>query len=133
MSLLDENELKKIIDDYKDYLLQAEKKKESLFLMKTKKDFLQMIRDKVAEFDDTNKTLQIMQRYNDKGLNNNLSKSIAVKKILENNELEYCDDDNDLGKESEIQEKIFRTYMNAERRKMETFINNEKEVKKVKQ
>ena len=101
--------------------------------MKTKKDFLQMIRDKVAEFDDTNKTLQIMQRYNDKGLNNNLSKSIAVKKILENNELEYCDDDNDLGKESEIQEKIFRTYMNAERRKMETFINNEKEVKKVKQ
>ena len=101
--------------------------------MKTKKDFLQMIRDKVAEFDDTNKTLQIMQRYNDKGLNNSLSKSIVIKKNLENNELEYCDDDNDLGKESEIQEKIFRTYMNAERRKMETFINNEKEVKKVKQ
>jgi hypothetical protein len=48
ISLLDENEVKKIIDDYKDYLLQAEKKIESLLLMKTKKDFLQMIRDKVT-------------------------------------------------------------------------------------
>jgi hypothetical protein len=74
-----------------------------------------------------------MQRYNDKGLNSSLSKSLSIKKNLENNELEYCDDDNDLGKESEMQEKIFRTYMNAERRKMEKFINNEKEVKKVKQ
>ncbi len=133
ITLFDENEEKKLINDYKEFLLQAEKTIESLFLMKTKKDFLQMITDKVNEFDDINKTMQIMEKHNVKGSKGKLNKSASIKKIYENNELEYCDDDNDLGKEGEIQEKIFRKYMNAEKRKMEMFINNEREGKKVKQ
>ena len=59
-----------------------------------------------------------------------MSKSLVIPK--ENSELEYCADDNENSKENEIQERIFRTYMNAERRKMTKFINNEKEGKIIK-
>ena len=131
VSLLDESEEKKLINAYKEYLGQAEKTIDALFLMKTKNDFLQMIRDKANEFEDANKTMKIIKRYQDKKKNkNNTSKSVVMRRDSQNNELEYCADDNENSKENEIQEKIFRTYMNAERKKMEKFINNEKEGKK---
>ena len=127
ISLLDLNEEKKLIQSYKEYLSQAEKTIDALFLMKSKNDFLQMIRDKAYEFEDANKTMRIIKRYQDKNKKSkiNTSKSMVISK--ENSELEYCADDIENSKENEIQEKIFRTYMNAERRKMEKFINNEKE------
>ena len=132
-SLLDPSEEKKLIDSYKEYLSQAEKTIDALFLMKTKNDFLQMIRDKAYEFEDANKTIKIIKRFQDKNKKNKnyMSKSVVMKDN-QNNELEYCADDNENNKENEIQEKIFRTYMNAERRKMEKFINNEREGKGIK-
>ena len=127
MSLLDINEEKKLIQSYKDYLTQAENTIDTLLLMKTKNDFLQMIRDKASKFEDANKTMRIIKRFQDKNKKNKISVSRSVAMPKENSELEYCADDNDNSKENEIQEKIFRTYMNAERKKMERFINNEKE------
>ena len=59
VSLLEQEEEAKLIKSYKEYLAQAEKTIDALFLMKTKNDFLQMIRDKASEFDEANKTLKI--------------------------------------------------------------------------
>ena len=100
-----------------------------IFLMKTKNDFLQMVRDKASEFDEANKTLKIIKKVQDstKSRGGNVSRGLS-KKSEQNSELEYAADDEST-KEKELQDKIFRTYMNAERRKMEKFINNEKDVK----
>ena len=131
MSLLEQDEEAKLIKSYKEYLAQAEKTIDALFLMKTKNDFLQMVRDKASEFDEANKTLKIIKKVQDinKKGRGSISKSVKEDKY---SELEYCADDNENSKENEIQEKIFRTYMNAERRKLEKFINNEKEGKPMK-
>ena len=131
MSLLEQDEEAKLIKSYKEYLAQAEKTIDALFLMKTKNDFLQMVRDKASEFDEANKTLKIIKKVQDinKKGRGSISKSVKEDKY---SELEYCADDNESTKEKELQEKIFRTYMNAERKKMERFINNEKEGKPIK-
>ena len=131
MSLLEQDEEAKLIKSYKEYLAQAEKTIDALFLMKTKNDFLQMVRDKASEFDEANKTLKIIKKVQDinKKGRGSISKSVKEDKY---SELEYCADDNESTKEKELQKKIFRTYMNAERKKMERFINNEKEGKPMK-
>ena len=131
MSLLEQDEEAKLIKSYKEYLAQAEKTIDALFLMKTKNDFLQMVRDKASEFDEANKTLKIIKKVQDinKKGRGSISKSVKEDKY---SELEYCADDNESTKEKELQEKIFRTYMNDERKKMERFINNEKEGKPMK-
>jgi hypothetical protein len=131
MSLLEQDEEAKLIKSYKEYLAQAEKTIDALFLMKTKNDFLQMVRDKASEFDEANKTLKIIKKVQDinKKGRGSISKSVKEDKY---SELEYCADDNESTKEKELQEKIFRTYMNAERKKMERFINNEREGKPIK-
>ena len=133
MSVLEQEEEARLIKSYKEYLAQAEKTIDALFLMKTKNDFLQMVRDKASEFDEANKTLKIIKKVQDvnKKGRGSLSKSMSVKSD-QNSELEYITDDNESSKEKELQEKIFRTYMNAERKKMERFINNEKEGKPIK-
>jgi len=133
MSVLEQEEETRLIKSYKEYLAQAEKTIDALFLMKTKNDFLQMVRDKASEFDEANKTLKIIKKVQDvnKKGRGSLSKSMSVKSD-QNSELEYIADDNESSKEKELQEKIFRTYMNAERKKMERFINNEKEGKPIK-
>ena len=133
MSILEQEEEARLIKSYKEYLAQAEKTIDALFLMKTKNDFLQMVRDKASEFDEANKTLKIIKKVQDvnKKGRGSLSKSMSVKSD-QNSELEYIADDNESSKEKELQEKIFRTYMNAERKKMERFINNEKEGKPIK-
>ena len=133
MSVLEQEEEARLIKSYKEYLAQAEKTIDALFLMKTKNDFLQMVRDKASEFDEANKTLKIIKKVQDvnKKGRGSLSKSMSVKSD-QNSELEYIADDNESSKEKELQEKIFRTYMNAERKKMERFINNEKEGKPIK-
>jgi hypothetical protein len=133
MSVLEQEEEARLIKSYKEYLAQAEKTIDALFLMKTKNDFLQMVRDKASEFDEANKTLKIIKKVQDvnKKGRGSLSKSMSVKSD-QNSELEYIADDNESSKEKELQEKIFRTYMNAERKKMERFINNEKEGKTIK-
>ena len=133
MSVLEQDEEAKLIKSYKEYLAQAEKTIDALFLMKTKNDFLQMVRDKASEFDEANKTLKIIKKVQDmnKKTRVSLSKSVSMRDD-QNSELEYCADDNESSKEKELQEKIFRTYMNAERKKMERFINNEKEGKPIK-
>jgi len=133
MSVLEQEEEARLIKSYKEYLAQAEKTIDALFLMKTKNDFLQMVRDKASEFDEANKTLKIIKKVQDvnKKGRSSLSKSMSVKSD-QNSELEYIADDNESSKEKELQEKIFRTYMNAERKKMERFINNEKEGKPIK-
>jgi len=127
ISLLEQDEEAKLIKSYKEYLAQAEKTIDALFLMKTKNDFLQMVRDKASEFDEANKTLKIIKKVQDtnKKGRGSLSKSVTMKGD-QNSELEYAADDAST-KEKELQDKIFRTYMNAERKKMERFINNEKE------
>ena len=129
VSLLDQEEEAKLIKSYKEYLSQAEKTIDALFLMKTKNDFLQMVRDKASEFDEANKTLKIIKKVQDstKSRGGSVSRGLS-KKSEQNSELEYAADDEST-KEKELQDKIFRTYMNAERRKMEKFINNEKDVK----
>ena len=99
---------------------------DSLFLMRTKNDFMDMIREKAKEFDEVNKTMKIIKKY--KNLKKCLNKSASVRDF-QYNELEYCADDND-SKENEIQDKIYRTYMNAERRKIEKFICKERVGKK---
>ena len=88
-----------------------------------------MVRDKASEFDEANKTLKIIKKVQDinKKSRSSLSKSVNMK-VDQNSELEYAADDAST-KEKELQDKIFRTYMNAERKKMERFINNEKEGK----
>ena len=133
MSVLEQEEEARLIKSYKEYLAQAEKTIDALFLMKTKNDFLQMVRDKASEFDEANKTLKIIKKVQDvnKKGRGSLSKSMSVKSD-QNSELEYIADDNESSKEKELQEKIFRTYMNAERKKMERFINKEKEGKPIK-
>ena len=133
MSVLEQDEEARLIKSYKEYLAQAEKTIDALFLMKTKNDFLQMVRDKASEFDEANKTLKIIKKVQDinKKGRGSLSKSMGIKED-QNSELEYIVDDNESSKEKELQEKIFRTYMNAERKKMERFINNEKEGKPMK-
>ena len=133
MSVLEQEEEARLIKSYKEYLAQAEKTIDALFLMKTKNDFLQMVRDKASEFDEANKTLKIIKKVQDvnKKGRGSLSKSMSVKSD-QNSELEYIADDNESSKEKELQEKIFRTYMNAERKKMERFINNEREGKPIK-
>ena len=130
MSVLDQDEEAKLIKSYKEYLNQAEKTIDALFLMKTKNDFLQMVRDKASEFDEANKTLKIIKKVQDgnKKSRASISKSVALKEE-KYSEYEYGVDENESAKERELQEKIFRTYMIAERRKMEIFINNEKEGK----
>ena len=130
MSVLDQDEEAKLIKSYKEYLNQAEKTIDALFLMKTKNDFLQMVRDKASEFDEANKTLKIIKKVQDgnKKSRASISKSVALKEE-KYSEYEYGVDENESAKERELQEKIFRTYMIAERRKMERFINNEKEGK----
>ena len=128
VSLLDQEEEAKLIKSYKEYLAQAEKTIDALFLMKTKNDFLQMVRDKASEFDEANKTLKIIKKVQDSTKSRgNVSRGLS-KKSEQNSELEYAADEEST-KEKELQDKIFRTYMNAERRKMEKFINNEKDVK----
>ena len=131
VSLLEQEEEAKLIKSYKEYLAQAEKTIDALFLMKTKNDFLQMIRDKASEFDEANKTLKIIKKVQDSTKNSRGSISKDSKKSDLNSELEYIQEEEN-SKEKEIQDKIFMTYINAERRKMEKFINNEKEVKLVK-
>ena len=131
VSLLEQEEEAKLIKSYKEYLAQAEKTIDALFLMKTKNDFLQMIRDKASEFDEANKTLKIIKKVQDSTKNSKGSISKDSKKSDLNSELEYIQEEEN-SKEKEIQDKIFMTYINAERRKMEKFINNEKEVKLVK-
>ena len=130
LSILEQEEEAKLIKSYKEYLNQAEKTIDALFLMKTKNDFLQMVRDKASEFDEANKTLKIIKKVQNvnKKSRASLSKSVALKEE-KFDEYEYGADDNESSKEKELQEKIFRTYMNAERRKMERFINNEREGK----
>ena len=132
VSLLEQEEEAKLIKSYKEYLAQAEKTIDALFLMKTKNDFLQMIRDKASEFDEANKTLKIIKKVQDSTKNNrgSVSKGLS-KKSDQNSELEYVQDE-ESSKEKEIQDKIFMTYINAERRKMEKFINNEREIKFIK-
>ena len=132
VSLLEQEEEAKLIKSYKEYLAQAEKTIDALFLMKTKNDFLQMIRDKASEFDEANKTLKIIKKVQDSTKNSrgSVSKGLS-KKSDQNSELEYVQDE-ESSKEKEIQDKIFMTYINAERRKMEKFINNEREVKFIK-
>ena len=132
VSLLEQEEEAKLIKSYKEYLAQAEKTIDALFLMKTKNDFLQMIRDKASEFDEANKTLKIIKKVQDSTKNSrgSVSKGLS-KKSDQNSELEYVQDE-ESSKEKEIQDKIFMTYINAERRKMEKFINNEKEIKFIK-
>ena len=127
VSLLEQDEEAKLIKSYKEYLAQAEKTIDALFLMKTKNDFLQMVRDKASEFDEANKTLKIIKKVQDinKKGRSSLSKSVNMK-VDQNSELEYAADDAST-KEKELQDKIFRTYMNDKRKKMERFINNEKE------
>ena len=117
-----------LINGYKEYLKEAEKTIDVLFLIKSKSDFLQMIREKASEYDEANKTMRIMKKIKQK-----LSKNMDSK-VRENiyNEYEYCSDELDNGLEKEIQEKIFNAYMNAEKRKMDKFINNEKEKKSIK-
>ena len=97
-----------------------------------KNDFLQMIRDKASEFDEANKTLKIIKKVQDSTKNSrgSVSKGLS-KKSDQNSELEYVQDE-ESSKEKEIQDKIFMTYINAERRKMEKFINNEREIKFIK-
>ena len=93
-----------------------------------------MIRDKASEYEDVNKTIRIIKRYQDKNRKSkmNISRSVIISKDNDdNNELEYYAEEFENTKDKEIQEKIFRTYMNAERRKMEKFINNEREGKQV--
>ena len=132
VSLLEQEEEAKLIKSYKEYLAQAEKTIDALFLMKTKNDFLQMIRDKASEFDEANKTLKIIKKVQDSTKNSrgSVSKGLS-KKSDQNSELEYVQDE-ESSKEREIQDKIFMTYINAERRKMEKFINNEREIKFIK-
>ena len=132
VSLLEQEEEAKLIKSYKEYLAQAEKTIDALFLMKTKNDFLQMIRDKASEFDEANKTLKIIKKVQDSTKNSrgSISKGLS-KKSDQNSELEYVQDE-ESSKEKEIQDKIFMTYINAERRKMEKFINNEREIKFIK-
>ena len=132
VSLLEQEEEAKLIKSYKEYLAQAEKTIDALFLMKTKNDFLQMIRDKASEFDEANKTLKIIKKVQDSTKNSrgSVSKGLS-KKSDQNSELEYVQDE-ESSKEKEIQDKIFMTYINAERRKMEKFINNEREIKLIK-
>ena len=128
VSLLEQDEEAKLIKSYKEYLAQAEKTIDALFLMKTKNDFLQMVRDKASEFDEANKTLKIIKKVQDSNKNRGSISRGLSRKSDQNSELEYAADDAST-KEKELQDKIFRTYMNAERRKMEKFINNEKDVK----
>ena len=130
--VLEQDEEAKLIKSYKEYLAQAEKTIDALFLMKTKNDFLQMIRDKASEFDEANKTLKIIKKVQDSTKNSrgSVSKGLS-KKSDQNSELEYVQDE-ESSKEREIQDKIFMTYINAERRKMEKFINNEREIKFIK-
>ena len=132
VSLLEQEEEAKLIKSYKEYLAQAEKTIDALFLMKTKNDFLQMIRDKASEFDEANKTLKIIKKVQDSTKNSrgSVSKGLS-KKSDQNSELEYVQDE-ESSKEKEIQDKIFMTYINAERRKLEKFINNEREIKFIK-
>ena len=129
ISLLDKNEENKLLQSYKDYLAQAENTIDTLFLMQSKNDFLQMIRDKASKFEEANRTIKIIKRVQDKNKRNKIYTSKSVTIPREYSELEYCGDDIDNSKENEIKQKIFRTYMNAERRKMERFINNQKEGK----
>ena len=131
VSLLEQDEEAKIIKSYKEYLAQAEKTIDALFLMKTKNDFLQMVRDKASEFDEANKTLKIIKKVQDSNKNRGSISRGLSRKSDQNSELEYAADDAST-KEKELQDKIFRTYMNAERKKMEKFINNEKDVKLIK-
>jgi hypothetical protein len=132
VSLLEQDEEAKLIKSYKEYLTQAEKTIDALFLMKTKNDFLQMVRDKASEFDEANKTLKIIKKVQDSNKNTRGSISRGLsRKSDQNSELEYAADDAST-KEKELQDKIFRTYMNAERKKMEKFINNEKDAKPIK-
>ena len=128
ISVLEQEEEAKLIKSYKEYLAQAEKTIDALFLMKTKNDFLQMIRDKASEFDEANKTLKIIKKVQDSTKNSRGSISKDSKKSDLNSELEYIQEEEN-SKEKEIQDKIFMTYINAERRKMEKFINNEREGK----
>ena len=129
---LDINEEQKLIQSYKDYLAETEKTIDTLFLIRTKNEFLQMIRDKAYEIENSNKTMKIIKRYQDKNKSKKLQLSKSMVMPKENSELEYYAEDKDNSKENEIQEKIFRTYMNAERRKMEKFINNEREGRLIK-
>ena len=131
VSLLEPDEEAKLIKSYKEYLAQAEKTIDALFLMKTKNDFLQMVRDKASEFDEANKTLKIIKKVQDSNKNRGSISRGLSRKSDQNSELEYAADDAST-KEKELQDKIFRTYMNAERKKMEKFINNEKDVKLIK-
>ena len=109
ISLLEQDEEAKLIKSYKEYLAQAEKTIDALFLMKTKNDFLQMVRDKTSEFDEANKTLKIIKKVQDtnKKGRGSLSKSVTMKGD-QNSELEYAADDAST-KEKELQDKIFRT------------------------
>ena len=131
VSLLEQDEEAKLIKSYKEYLAQAEKTIDALFLMKTKNDFLQMVRDKASEFDEANKTLKIIKKVQDSNKNRGSISRGLSRKSDQNSELEYAADDAST-KEKELQDKIFRTYMSAERKKMEKFINNEKDVKLIK-
>ena len=131
VSLLEQDEEANLIKSYKEYLAQAEKTIDALFLMKTKNDFLQMVRDKASEFDEANKTLKIIKKVQDSNKNRGSISRGLSRKSDQNSELEYAADDAST-KEKELQDKIFRTYMNAERKKMEKFINNEKDVKLIK-
>ena len=104
MSVLEQEEEARLIKSYKEYLAQAEKTIDALFLMKTKNDFLQMVRDKASEFDEANKTLKIIKKVQDvnKKGRGSLSKSMSVKSD-QNSELEYIADDNESSKEKELQ------------------------------
>ncbi len=112
-----------LINLYNNYLIEAEKNIDILFLCHSKKEFLNMLREKEIE-ENLKKGKRIRSKFLDKNISKESSKN---KRYSEMDELEFINDDIIEEKENKIQQLIFNQYMNSQKRKVELYIKNERE------
>ena len=109
-----------LINLYNNYLIEAEKNIDILFLCHSKKEFLNMLREKEIE-ENLKKGKRIRSKFLDKNISKESSKN---KRYSEMDELEFINDDIIEEKENKIQQLIFNQYMNSQKRKVELYIKN---------
>lgn len=124
------NEETSITTAYSDYLVEAEKTIDMLFLCHSKQEFLNMMRQKGMEENTTmNKTRNKLFELKQKLLQGNSTRKSTNKFSSRDDELDYnnANDDNTMVPETKaLQDQIFNAYMNNINQVRENFIKNEK-------
>ena len=129
---IDLNNEENIINSYNNFLLETEKTIDILFLCHNKQKFINMLKEKEIEekFKNVKKTRNKQIDKTNSKLTSINKESLTNKRYYSDiNEMEFENDDKIEENEERIQQEIFNQYMSLQKRKVELFIKNEKEIK----